>query len=143
MISLEFLNDIQSMLNSDSRKVNVFTAKINIIMLVEGGQRNPDSESVLPQVHRRKTNEQTIIDSVVIFSSLLIFMSFGLLLETNLHGWAEPEQKKTAFISFITLCIFALMFCLYFYSRTKKTIRRCFRQHNETLQNVSCNCAGT
>lgn len=116
-----------------------FQIIINSTMVGESRQQSPDNESGLPRVYRRKSNEQAIKDTVVVFGSLLMFMCFGMLLESNLREWGEAQQRRVAIVSFLCLCLFVFLFLLYLYSRTKKTVRRCFCQRScdDTLPNVS------
>lgn len=75
---------------------------------------------------RRNSNEQSIKDSVAVIGSIMLFLSFCLLLEANLrdNGWNESsEQRITALCACFGIISIASLFGLYLYFRMRKTCR--------------------
>lgn len=86
----------------------------------------------------RRSNEQPIKDAVIIIGqicnyrdienynnqssigSIMIFMTFGLLLEANIRddGWNDSNEKKfTILCTFLGLILFSLVFGVYLSSK--------------------------
>lgn len=75
---------------------------------------------------RRKSSEQTIQDLFVVIGCLMMFMCFGLLLETSLRQWSETQAMEMLIVSSVALSLFAIFFVIYFYSRFRKPCSRIF-----------------
>lgn len=69
----------------------------------------------------RQNKEQPIKDLVVIMGSLMMFMCFGLLLDTYIREWSVQDQKhkRIAVYYFLALCTLFFLFLFYIYSRVK------------------------
>lgn len=70
-------------------------------------------------VRRRRKNEQPIKDFIVIIGSLMMFMCFGLILETSIREWHSPPEKKRAVVAILALITFASLFIVYSYTRLR------------------------
>jgi hypothetical protein len=76
---------------------------------------------------RRKTNEQTIKDSVMIIGSLMMLFSFGMMAEINFrdNGWSESDEKKITIISSCAaFLLFAILFGIYLFFRLRKICKK-------------------
>lgn len=80
-----------------------------------------------PPRQRRRSNEQSIKDSVVLVGSLMMIMSFGLILEANLqdNGWHASSGNKVAIcVASVALVVFSCLFGTYMYFRMRKSCTR-------------------